>query len=67
MKVVSNGTLSIVLDGLDRYTVYRIEVWGETSKGGGPVATTFGGNRFVTQSLNPTLFQTKIYEWPGYD
>ena len=43
MKVVSNETMSIVLDDLDRYTVYRIEVWGETVKGGGSVATTFAG------------------------
>lgn len=42
-KVVPALTLSTILEDLDRYTVYRIEVWGATSKGGGPWATTFAG------------------------
>lgn len=43
-KVVLSGNWSTILEGLDRYTVYRIEVWGATSKGGGPWATTFAGD-----------------------
>ena len=48
--IVSNDTLSAVIDGLDRYTTYKIEVWGETIKGEGPAATTYAGTLPITQS-----------------
>ena len=63
MKVVSNETMSIVLDGLDRYTAYRIEVWGETVKGGGPVATTFAGN--ISHGLWHCPISNK-HEWNNF-
>ena len=48
--IVSNDTLSAVIDGLDRYTTYKIEVWGETIKGEGPAAITYAGTLPITQS-----------------
>ena len=48
--IVSNDTLSTVIDGLNRYTTYRIEVWGETIKGEGPAAITYAGTLPITKS-----------------
>lgn len=48
--IVSNDTLSTVIDGLNRYTTYRIEIWGETIKGEGPAAITYAGTLPITQS-----------------
>ena len=42
-KVVPAVNLSTTLENLNRYTVYKIEVWGATVKGGGPTAMTFAG------------------------
>ena len=42
-KVLPAGNLSTTLENLNRYTVYKIEVWGTTRKGEGPSATIFAG------------------------
>ncbi|KAL9958730.1 hypothetical protein ACROYT_G035784 [Oculina patagonica] len=54
-KVVPARTLSTTLDALEHYTVYRIEVWGATSKGGGPWATTFAETCHCQKRLSTNL------------
>lgn len=48
--IVSYDTLSTAINGLNRYTMYRIEVWGETIKGEGPAAIAYAGTLPITQS-----------------
>ena len=34
---------SVVVEGLESYTVYRIDIWAFTRIGDGPLTTTYGG------------------------